>query len=96
MLDCIDACPCLSSVGQCRMLAGTADGVWLLSVSATVLGGAFSVCVHVSVCVCVRACVCVCVRACACACVCVCVCVCMCMHRVWVYRSCLCNRRSKY
>ena len=87
MLDCIDACPCLSSVGQCRMLAGTADGVWLLSVSATVLGGAFSVCVHVSVCVrvCVRVCACVRVRACACACVCLCVCVCMCMHRVWVY-----------
>ena len=79
MLDCIDACPCLSSVGQCRMLAGTADGVWLLSVIATVLGGAFSVCVHVSVCVhacvCVRVCACVRVRACACACACVRVCV---------------------
>ena len=86
MLDCIDACPCLSSVGQCRMLAGTADGVWLLSVSATVLGGAFSVCVHVSVCVraCVRACVCVC--ACACMRVRMCVFVRMC---VYVHASCV-------
>ena len=75
MVDCIDVCPCLSSVGQCRMLAGTADGVWLLSVSATVLGGAFSVCVHVCVCVCMRVCVhaCMCVRARAHVCVCVCV-----------------------